>query len=425
LFDSKIKSLIFNPVDWLDRDEQKDLLAQQKMHSSSLMSSATGEGGTAPRFSMPYASSPWDQQLTWPTTKAVNCVQAGRRLSVALRTSSDLFTEPLELLARQNRIQTDEKLFAKFDAAFNSGDIGTVMICSMEAQQHAQLIIDGALAEARSWDARFGYPIIKDIIAGRARQQIEVQSLFAAVQRSISASAERQNGEAAHKQYTLGGWAGFFEGMRSGQQNSAQDKLIMRRGKRAGAAGKGGSCDSDRSFSSLSDSDDSAREKKRRERRREKEKKKKKDQALNDGGGRADGRVKPGAGTDGGSGRGSGVKCKFQIHFPCSKTIIGPHLGVDCTAGGKCRYCKKPMHWSGECPVGWAKAGLSMPGYSDGGKRWRGEWDSDKNPTKSTTIEWVKFLKSKKNFPGGGAPALEHSAPSLADFEKWVSKAQP
>jgi hypothetical protein len=77
--------------------------------------------------------------------------------------------------------------------------------------------------------------------------------------------------------------------------------------------------------------------------------------------------------------------------------------------------------------VGGVPSGLgagNLPGYSDQGRRFEGEWDAEKNPTRETAKLWFKFLQSNNNFPGGGAPALEHGAPSLADYKDWVGKAQ-
>ena len=68
---------------------------------------------------------------------------------------------------------------------------------------------------------------------------------------------------------------------------------------------------------------------------------------------------------------------------------------------------------------------LARTGYSRcQGLRFKGEWDAEKNPTRETAKLWIKFLQSNNNFPGGGAPALEHGAPSLAYYKDWVGKAQ-
>ena len=50
--------------------------------------------------------------------ETVNFVQAGRILSLALRTHRDLFVEQVEVLARQHWAATDEKLFGSIDKAF-------------------------------------------------------------------------------------------------------------------------------------------------------------------------------------------------------------------------------------------------------------------------------------------------------------------
>ncbi len=55
-----------------------------------------------------------------------------------------------------------------------------------------------------------------------------------------------------------------------------------------------------------------------------------------------------------------------------------------------------------QCPVGWAKTMVCLPGYSERGKQYAGDWDADKNPAKGPTKTWLDFLKSDKYFPGGG-----------------------
>ncbi len=66
-FLAKIKSLIFNPVEWLDQAEQSTLIKARKIATSL---AGTGAGGEAvsTSFAIPYASSSWGQSLTWPPT---------------------------------------------------------------------------------------------------------------------------------------------------------------------------------------------------------------------------------------------------------------------------------------------------------------------------------------------------------------------
>ncbi len=191
-------------------------------------------------------------------------------------------------------------------------------------------------------------------------------------------------------------------------------KSTMKRGKALRGGDSAMSASSDKSGSSFSDSDASGRG-----RRKDSKRKKAKKTAL-DGSSKSSGKKK---GKDG-SLRGSGVKCQFQVHFPCSKKILGPELGVECSASGPCRPCKKRGHWLGECPIDWAKVSSGLPGYSPRGKRYIDDWDGARNPTQATTKAWLDFLKSTKHFPGGGVAALEHGAPSLADFKGWVGRAQ-
>jgi hypothetical protein len=59
-----------------------------------------------------------------------------------------------------------------------------------------------------------------------------------------------------------------------------------------------------------------------------------------------------------------------------------------------------------------------LPGYGPNGRRLIGDWDANKNPTKATAKQWVKFLSDSKKITQGGIPALEADAPTLADFKK-------
>ena len=420
-FLTKINSLIFNPVEWLDMAEQRQLLSQKKMFTAmgGIGQPAESAGST---FYIPYASSPWGQSLVWPATKPMHFVQAGRMISVALRTHSDLFVDQLEVLARRNRNDMDDKLFSSIDKAFKDRNLGNVLVCAAEAKQFAMDILASAHADAQTWERQYDMPEAKEILTGRTRQQLEVNTFFSAVQRSITSGCAAQSTDSEKETFTIGAWGGFFDGMRSGRHNVELTKSTMQRGKKAGSEKERVCISSDKSSSSHSDSDDSEKVS-RRKRKREKEKRRRQARATADGSSKSDGKRKAGGSSDG-STRGSGVKCKFKVHFPCSTKIIGPRLGVECSAGGPCRHCKKHGHWSGECPVGWAQAGMTLPGYSDKGRRFKGEWDAEKNPMRDTAKLWTKFLQSNINFPGGGAPALEHGAPSLADYKDWVGKAQ-
>ncbi len=138
--------------------------------------------------------------------------------------------------------------------------------------------------------------------------------------------------------------------------------------------------------------------------------------------GRSESKV-DGDGKSGARGKISGAKCLFQVHFPSSASILGPKLGVECSASGSCRICKKPGHWSEECPQHWATHQMCFQGYRPSGSRTRGKWDDEKNPLKETAKKWVRFLQDKKHYPAGGVPALEPNTPSLAAFQAWVGKA--
>ncbi len=95
-------------------------------------------------YSILYASSPWNQGLGWPAPKLMNFVQAGRMLSIAIRTHSDLFVTQLEVLARRHRLENDEKLFCKVYKAFKERSMGAVLICAADAKQHVTDILASA-----------------------------------------------------------------------------------------------------------------------------------------------------------------------------------------------------------------------------------------------------------------------------------------
>ncbi len=181
------------------------------------------------------------------------------------------------------------------------------------------------------------------------------------MERGITTGQHGQASEANKETFALGAWKGFFNGLRAGRVSVELTKSAMKCGKAFIRGGDSAmSASSDKSGSSFSDSDASGRASDRG-RRKDSKKRKSKKTAL-DGGEKSSGK---GKGKDG-STRGSGVKCQFQVQIPCSKAILGPALGVECSASGACCHCGKRGHWSGECPVGWAKVGAGLPGYSAG-----------------------------------------------------------
>ena len=403
----KLSSLEFNPVEWLDASESKDLLAMKKLVA------ASGSSAAPTSALMPYASAPWLQSLTWAPTKPMNYMQAGRMLSVALRMYSDAFTAQLEQMARTHRSDLDEKLFSAIDAATRNRDIGSILLCVGSARQYAADILDSAYNGASEWQRDFHIPESQAVLDGRTRQVAEFPTFFQAVQKSIDAACATQASQDQKDVFARGAWLGFFDGLRTGRHSAELIKNTMKRGRSTSGAARQNPSSSERSGSSKSDSDDSSGGGGRKTRKRKKQKERR-DAARAKGG--SDGR-------DGSHGKASGPRCKFQIHFPCSKSILGPKLGVECSAAGPCRHCQKQGHWSGECPTFWATQGTRLPGYKESGSRILGRWDGDKNPKKETTKEWVRFLQDKQNFPSGGVPASEPGAPSLAAFQAWIGKA--
>ena len=406
-FLAKLSSLEFNPVEWLDASESKDLLSMRKLVS------ASGNSAVPSSTLVPYASAPWLQSLVWSSTRPMNYLQAGRMLSVALRTYSDAFTAQLEQMARKHRADLDDKLFAAIDAATQNRDIGRILVCSGAARQYAADILEGALVSATEWHRDYNIPESKAVLDGRTRQRAEFPLFFQAIQKSIETACATQATSEKKDTFTRGAWLGFFDGLRAGRHSAELLKVTMKRGRNPSGSTRHNPSSSERSGSSKSDSEDMSGGGDRKKR-----KKKKKQE------GRDSTRAKGGSdGRDGSSARSSGPRCRFQVHFPCSKSILGPKLGVECSASGPCRHCQKSGHWSGECPLFWATKGMRLPGYRPSGSRVLGSWDGDKNPNKETTRHWVRFLQNKQHFPNGGVPAREPGAPSLDAFQAWIGKA--
>jgi hypothetical protein len=111
----------------------------------------------------------------------MNILQAGRMISVALRTHSDLFVDRLEVLARKDRLEKDEQLFARFDAAFKERDMGSVLTTVADARQHITDLLASAEMEAASWvKDHKDVPEARAALEGRTRQQRELQGFFTA-----------------------------------------------------------------------------------------------------------------------------------------------------------------------------------------------------------------------------------------------------
>lgn len=88
----------------------------------------------------------------------MNFVQAGRMLSVALRTHSDAFTAQLEQLTRAHRTIEDERLVVTVDTASRDSDIARLLLCANTAKQYASDILDSAFTSASEWHQQFVIP---------------------------------------------------------------------------------------------------------------------------------------------------------------------------------------------------------------------------------------------------------------------------
>lgn len=348
-----------------------------------------------------------------------------RMLNVALRVSSDAFTGQLERIAHNAREEEDKRLFDQFDAALKEHNIGSILLAVEKAKNQATMVIEGAVATAILWEHDHPCEELKAIVAGRKRQLGELNTFFVAISRGVTTGASAQAADKSNT-YIVGAWAGFFEGLRAGRYSSTHTASTLKRGRKHAGSDKEHSSSIDDSRRALSDGDggfdSDARPKQRRKNTKDRNGKERKKETKSGSGGGSSMR----AGSAGGASSStvSGARCRRGVHFPCSVSIIGPKLGAKCSAAGPCKFCKKTGHWSGECPVGWADDGHTLPGYSVNGLRFKEDWDAQKNPRKVCAKAWVKFLKNKSRFPSGGSAALEPRAPALSDFEKWVGSAQ-
>jgi hypothetical protein len=415
----KLLSLDQNPGESLSKDEIRELRVINSVHK--LGNGATGAAST---YKLPYATSPHDQQLFWAPAKPMNCVQAGRMLNISLRVSSEQFTGQVERIAHAAREETFKKVFTEFDTAFRARNMGGILLAVEKVKSIAAEVLSAAVETAMQYESEFPRtPELAALTAGRTRQKGELNAFFASVTRGASTGAESQPAAEASV-YLMGFWAGFFDGLRAGRYCADLTASTLKRGRKTTSDKERSTSNDDSHGASTSDDGDAsdARSRRREKARKKERKQKARENARHsvDGGGGS-------ARSPGGGGAQSarlGPLCRKGVHFPSSRTIIGAKLGVKCSANGICRACSKEGHWAGECPVTWARAGQALPGYSENGKRFVDDWDAEKNPKKDCAKLWVKFLKSKKNFPGGGIAALEPKAPTLADYEAWVGAAQ-
>ena len=414
----RIESLAVNPAAWLSESERKDLVSARRLQTLS-------PPGAAVSYTLPYADWPWEQPLTVDTHKPFNILQLGRMLNVAARTSTDSFSSQLERLAADGRRATETRIYKKFDAAFEKKDLGGILIATEQLKAHVTDTLEGAVSMALQWLAELGTEQTAKVLAGRQQQIAQLKDFYTAVSRGVRNGEDTITKKKRKQSYIIGAWAGFFEGFRAGQVSQSHISATIKRGRkmasgksqsRSGRSSSEDSCTSEDEADAedTSDSEDGNRG----ATKSKKEQKKRKLDAgtpaqIVSGGSKTTtsagaAKIKP-----------SGAKCKAQVHFMTSIDILGPKLGTECTATKACFVCNKSGHWNGECPKFWFDTlGKTLPGYGPNGRRLIGDWDANKNPTKATAKQWVKFLSDSKNFPQGGIPALETDSPTMADFKK-------
>lgn len=420
---AKINTLRFNAGEWLTADELKEVQKATKLAKLNL-SGPVGTSSTQPAYKLPYTESPHEQPLMWPMHKPVSFEQAGRMLNVASRVSSAAFNDPVEKIAHNAREEANKTLYAEFDDARRRRDTGGVLLAVEKARSLITDTLEGAVAASSIWLRDYPCTELADIVEGRKKQLSEISAFFVAISKGVSIGAESQKAS-VKPTYILGAWTSFFDGLRAGRHSSALTASTLKRGRKRLSSDKEHSSsnnDSGEISSDDADGDDSDAARRRRRKAGDRKKRQIKPKTRNDGkdGSAQAKRNAPGKATS----SSSKMHCRKGTHFPCSATIIGPKLGVACSANGACKGCQKAGHWTGECPTAWAASGTPLPGYSPNGKRYKEDWDADRNPRVDCIKEWVKFLKNKKHFPNGGKAATEPHAPALSDFEAWVGQAQ-
>ena len=399
----RLLSMAVNPLKWLSRTETKELLAASRVAKLSGAANAT--------MTLPYGDYPWGQSLRLESEAPVDMIQVGRRLNIAGRNSTSAFNSPMESLARESRKSEEDRIFAEFDAAFETKNLAEILLSAEHIKTFHYKILESSVTQAEAWAEQHNITLTQEVLAGRKRQQGEFNDFFAAINLWVQLGAAAQTA-AKRDTYIIGAWSGFFQGLRSSHFCQDFTEATLARGQGLTAA------TSKSSPIQSSDSEDcdfasEHRAKKRTERTEAKKKRKTAPSNTSSSGG-----GKAGVG-------GRGPKVVFQKHFHCSDTIIGPKLGVSCSAIHACRHCGKMGHWSGECGKGWYdELKVQLPGYSKEGRRLLNQWDDNKNPRQACAREWVKFLQTKKNFPDGGLLALEQGAPSLSAYVTWAGKAQ-
>ena len=400
----RLLSQAVKPLQWLSRQEKKDLLSANRV-------AKLGPNGAAAPI-LPYSEYPWSQSLLLESEAPVDMLRAGRMLNIAGRNSTAAFSSPMETLARDSRKAQEEVIFSEFDSAFRHKNLAQILLSAEHIKTFHRKTLDSSTSQAELWVEQHNIPLTQEVLAGRKQQQNEFNDFFASITLWIQLGSAAQSSEDRNT-YIIGAWSGFFQGLRSSHFCQDFTAATLARGKSSAEAAQTtstSSSDSDEGDSTISAAD------RRSDRRSAKDAKRKSRKVT---------APAPGGGKAGSGFKGPGPKVVFQKHYHCSATILGPKLGVACSASQACRHCSKMGHWSGECAEGWYNTlKVQLPGYSKEGKRLTSQWDANKNPRRACARDWVRFLKSKKHFPEGGLPALEQGAPSLSTYESWAGKAQ-
>jgi hypothetical protein len=369
----------------------------------------------------------------------------GRMLAVALRMDTAASSSVLERLARTARHHEREELNQQFKSATDLGDLSALLLAMSTLQRQALQNLQVAYEAAYNQMAMFPLcPFIVEVAAGRDCQRNRLNKFILTLDQNIREAADLKP---VHEkvQYTAGAYLNFFKGyMESPVATSATDRVYMQAGANFGggsvalvSGGLGGSGGGGGGSSSWTAGGAGG------------------SATFGGGGGtpRSSGAQMGVQRPGGGQGQGKGTtpapraaqggqqkqakgqqqqqqpkgnNLTFGVHAPCSKTIVGEHIGLDGPGGNfTCWGCRLTGagHFKGECPVFWGSKGKPLPGFNVAGDREPGEWNGNE-PKRAAFKKWVTFLEDTDNFAADVEPANFPGAPDLDAFKDRAAHAR-
>jgi len=389
----KNKSLGLKITQILSTDELKD--------ANTKIKAMKGFGGSDEDYAIhsPYSKYPWSQSLEIPDNEKFDAMRAGRQLMNGSRFMNSKFLTPLDQMMRAAHDAEWRVLWAEYDAAKQSGQLGQLLLVVEQIKSAVRRLFEGLKASAMTLARQYPIPTFEELRDGRIAQCDSLNSFFEMLSRNISEQSKYQENPDAT---VAGFWITFMDSFRTKASSSDDLDAVAKLGANFGSMNanlsssrgstSGGSCVGGGSGTAGSGSASS----------------------RNSGG------TPPSKSTVAISGGERGKRYTPNVTWPSSADIIGPVLGV---AGPsfRCHQCNESGHWKGECPEYWGKKGKPLPGWNEKGKKIKKMWDGE-NPTKECFKLWLKFVQDPDNYPAGGQPASIDGAPDLSDFELRARK---